>query len=46
MLRFVARRLAYGVPVLFAIATLTFFLMRVAPGGPFDAERRRSEEHV
>lgn len=40
MLRFVARRLALAVPVLLAIATLTFFAMRLAPGGPFDAERR------
>jgi oligopeptide transport system permease protein len=40
MLRFVARRLAFALPVLFAIATITFFTMRVAPGGPFDAERR------
>ncbi|HEY8370965.1 MAG TPA: ABC transporter permease [Thermodesulfobacteriota bacterium] len=40
MLRFVARRLAYALPVLFAVATITFFMMRVAPGGPFDAERR------
>lgn len=40
MLPFVARRVAFAVPVLFAVATLTFFVMRVAPGGPFDAERR------
>lgn len=40
MLRFVAWRLVFAVPVLFAVATLTFLMMRVAPGGPFDAERR------
>ncbi len=40
MLAFVARRIALAVPVLLAIATLTFFMMRLAPGGPFDAERR------
>jgi oligopeptide transport system permease protein len=27
------------VPTLWVIATLTFFLMRLAPGGPFNAER-------
>jgi oligopeptide transport system permease protein len=40
MLLFIARRLAFAVPVLLAVATLTFFAMRIAPGGPFDAERR------
>jgi oligopeptide transport system permease protein len=40
VLTFVARRVALAVPVLLAVATLTFFIMRVAPGGPFDAERR------
>ena len=40
MLTFAARRVALAVPVLLAVATLTFFIMRVAPGGPFDAERR------
>lgn len=40
MVRFVARRLAFALPVLVAVATITFFMMRLAPGGPFDAERR------
>src|SRR5919106_2532159 len=39
MLRFIAGRLLQMVPVLFAIATLTFLMMRVAPGGPFSAEK-------
>jgi oligopeptide transport system permease protein len=39
MLRYVARRLAAAVPTLFVIVTLAFFLMRVAPGGPFNLER-------
>jgi oligopeptide transport system permease protein len=39
MTRYVARRLLLFVPTLWAIATLTFFLMRLAPGGPFNAER-------
>jgi oligopeptide transport system permease protein len=39
MLRLIATRLVYAVPTLFAVVTLSFFLMRLAPGGPFDAER-------
>ena len=34
-----ARRLAIGVPTLLIIITLSFFMMRLAPGGPFDQER-------
>ena len=44
MLRFVARRILEMVPVLFVIATITFFMLRFAPGGPFDAEKRVPEE--
>ncbi len=32
------RRLAQAVPSLFVLLTLTFFMLRVAPGGPFDTE--------
>lgn len=39
MSAFVARRLLLMIPTLWAIATLTFFMMRLAPGGPFLAER-------
>ena len=39
MLRLVARRLLHAVPTLLAVVTLSFFLMRLAPGGPFDSER-------
>lgn len=35
---FTLRRLAIAIPTLFIIATASFFLMRAAPGGPFDAE--------
>jgi len=37
--RFVLRRLLEFVPVLFVIVTLVFFLIRLAPGGPFDADK-------
>lgn len=35
----VIRRLMTAVPTLFIIITAAFFLMRAAPGGPFDEER-------
>lgn len=38
MLSFIARRLLIAIPTLWAIITVCFFLMRVAPGGPFDGE--------
>ena len=34
------RRVAALVGVLFCVVTITFFLIRVSPGGPFDAERK------
>ena len=39
MLRYVLRRLLTAVPTLFVIVTISFFLMRVAPGGPFNQEK-------
>lgn len=39
MLRYTLRRLAGAIPTLFIIVTLTFFMIRLAPGGPFDLER-------
>jgi oligopeptide transport system permease protein len=39
MLRYVVRRLLTAIPTLFLIVTLSFFLMHVAPGGPFDMEK-------
>jgi oligopeptide transport system permease protein len=44
MLRFIARRILETIPVLFVIATVTFFMMRLAPGGPFDTEKEVSKE--
>ena len=34
----IVRRLAVALPTIFLIITASFFLMRLAPGGPFDAE--------
>ncbi|MFZ9585100.1 MAG: ABC transporter permease [Pseudohongiellaceae bacterium] len=39
MWRFVASRLLQAIPVLITVVTLTFFLVRFAPGGPFDGEK-------
>ncbi len=36
---FLLRRLLQAIPVLLVVITLAFFLVRLAPGGPFDAER-------
>jgi oligopeptide transport system permease protein len=44
MIRFIITRLLQMIPVLLIIATLTFFMIRLAPGGPFDAERSVSPE--
>jgi oligopeptide transport system permease protein len=39
MLRYFLTRLAGAVPTLFVIVTISFFLIRSAPGGPFDREQ-------
>lgn len=39
MWRFILGRLLQAVPVIFIVITATFFLVRAAPGGPFDAEK-------
>jgi oligopeptide transport system permease protein len=39
MLLYVLRRFAGAVPTLFIIVTIAFFMIRLAPGGPFDLER-------
>lgn len=39
MLRFTLLRLLQAIPVLLVVITVTFFLVRAAPGGPFDDER-------
>ncbi len=39
MLSFVSKRLLAAIPTLFAIMTIAFFMIRLAPGGPFSSER-------
>ena len=38
MLRFIAKRVLEAIPILFILITVSFFLMRFAPGNPFTAE--------
>lgn len=40
MLVFVLRRLADAIPTLLVLVAVAFFMIRLAPGGPFDAEKR------
>jgi len=44
MLSYAIRRILGAIPTLFIIITLAFFMMRLAPGGPFDTERRLPPE--
>ncbi len=44
MTRFVLARLATGVLVVIAVATIAFLLLQAAPGGPFDDERQLQPE--
>jgi oligopeptide transport system permease protein len=44
MTRFVLKRLVEFIPVLFCVATATFFLIRLTPGGPFESEKAGSEQ--
>jgi len=46
MWSFIARRLLVFIPVMLVIVTLTFFFIRLAPGGPFDAGERRIAPEV
>ena len=38
--RYLLRRFAFALIVLWAVVSATFLLVRLAPGGPFDGERR------
>src|SRR5688572_9326562 len=44
MLRFILRRILQTIPVLFVVITMTFFMVRLAPGNPFDNERATTPE--
>jgi len=44
MLRLILRRLLESIPTLLVLIAVTFFMMRMAPGGPFDSEKRLPAE--
>ncbi len=44
MARYIIKRVAMGILSIFVVATLTFFLMNLVPGGPFVAEKSISKE--
>jgi oligopeptide transport system permease protein len=44
MLRFIIKRVLQAIPVLFIVATITFFLLHHMPGGPFDTEKVTTPE--
>ncbi|MEE4639681.1 MAG: oligopeptide ABC transporter permease OppB [Wenzhouxiangella sp.] len=37
--RYILKRLLGAIPTLFILVTIAFFLIRIAPGGPFDSEK-------
>src|SRR2546425_12092837 len=44
MLQLIARRILETIPVLFLVATITFFMMKAVPGGPLDTEKNIPQE--
>jgi len=44
LLRFILIRSLQAIPVVLAVITVTFFLVRAAPGGPFSSERAVTPE--
>lgn len=44
MFPLIARRLLQAIPTLLVVATATFILLRLAPGGPFDDEKTLAPE--
>jgi len=43
MVRYIAKRIVGLLVILFCVVTITFFLVRLMPGGPFDRERKLPE---
>lgn len=44
MIKYILKRFIGMIPTMFAIITVGFFLIRLAPGGPFDAEKKLPEQ--
>lgn len=43
MAKYIVKRVAMGIFSVFIVATLTFFIMNLVPGGPFVAEKSISK---
>src|SRR3989338_2210875 len=39
MIPFILKRIFISIPVIFVLATITFCIMRITPGGPFDKDK-------
>jgi oligopeptide transport system permease protein len=46
MIPLLLKRFFHGLIVLWVVATLTFLLLRIAPGGPFDSDRKLPPEVI
>ena len=46
MLTFILKRILQAIPVIIAVITISFFLMKMAPGGPFSAEKNLPPEII
>jgi oligopeptide transport system permease protein len=46
MIPLLLKRFVHGLIVLWVVATLTFLLLRLAPGGPFDSDRKLPPEVI
>ena len=44
MIKIILKRIAISIPVLLMVITVTFFFIRMAPGGPFDEEKAVTPE--
>ena len=44
MYQLIIKRLIQAIPTIWVIATATFILLQLTPGGPFDTEKNISEE--
>ncbi|MFI5303716.1 MAG: ABC transporter permease [Nitrospiria bacterium] len=44
MIKFIMKRILFSIPVLFVVSTITFFILYLVPGGPFDEEKKLPPE--
>lgn len=46
MLGYFLKRILHGLPVILVVATLTFLILRLVPGGPFDRDKKLPPEII